>query len=132
MRFFTLPSMVLVLVLALGCGAGAIAEYPEDRQLTAEQIKEALLGDDFRQKNHARGQLEKLKPAERLSLLKDLLAEGDAPTRMLAVAELSELPSETYTPILGKVAKDDPDPEIRELAFMIISPDEDEEEGEGE
>ena len=115
MRFFTLPSMTIVLVLALGCGAGAIAEYPEDRQ-----------------KNHARGQLEKLKPAERLSLLKGLLAEGDAPTRMLAVAELSELPAETYTPILGKVAKDDPDPEIRELAFMVISPDEDEEEEETE
>ena len=128
MSFFTRLSAVAVLLLAVGFGAGAIAEYPEDRQLTTEQIKEALLGDDFRQKNHARGQLEKLKPAERLSLLKGLLAEGDPPTRMLAVSELSELPPKTYTPILGKVAKDDPDPEIRELAFMVISPDEEEEE----
>lgn len=125
MRFSTLHSAVAVLFL-LSCGAGAIAEYPEDRQLTVEQIKEALLGDDFRQKNHARGQLEKLKPAERLSLLKEILAEGDPPTRMLAVSELSELPPEIHTPILGKVAKDDPDPEIRELAFMVISPDEEE------
>lgn len=112
----------------VSCRPGEIVEFPEDKQLTVEEIKVALKGSDFRQKNAARKQLEKLVPAERVSLLEALLKEGDSPTRLMAVAELMNLPEETYKPILRKVAADDPDEEIREFASVALDEEEPEEE----
>ncbi|MBM4355157.1 MAG: HEAT repeat domain-containing protein [Deltaproteobacteria bacterium] len=108
--------------LAFSC-AGTIVESPDVKLEGPEQIKAALKGDDFRKKNQAREKLATLDPADRLAVLQDLLKEGDAPTRLLAVAELLNLAPEVYTPILTDVAANDPDPEIREFAAAAIEPE---------
>lgn len=108
-----------VLRFGLGC-AGTIVEDPQDRLTRPEEIKAALKGDDFRLKNQARQQLGTLAPADQVSVLEELLAEGDAPTRLLAVAELASLPAGTYAPILRPVAQRDPDPEVREFAAAVL------------
>jgi hypothetical protein len=116
--------ILAVLVLAsvvLRC-AGTIVEEPRAALGTPEQIKAALTGDDFRLKNQAREQLGSLPPADQMSLLAELIAEGDAPTRMLAVAELARLPGEASARILADVAASDPDPEVREFASLALQP----------
>lgn len=127
MRHLTVISLIAVLFSLCAC-AGAIVELPEEKQLDKEGIKKALTGDDFRQKTAARKQIEKLAPAERLELLADLLKAGDAPTRLLAVAELMKLPVEVHKPVLEEVYKNDADAEIREFAGAAIGiepPDDD-------
>lgn len=115
--------LLLLLVFVLGC-AGNIVEYPEKKEYDREDLVEALRGENFQQKNAAREQLKKIEPAKRLAILEVLLKEPDSSTRMLAVSELSELPLDSVKHILGKVAKDDPDEEVREFAFMVLTPDE--------
>jgi len=117
-----LLSVALAASLAVSC-AGTIVESPDVKLEGSEQIKAALKGDDFRTKNQAREKLATLDPAERLSVLQDLLKEGDAPTRLLAVAELLNLEPAVYTPILADVAASDPDPEIREFAAAAVEPE---------
>ncbi len=116
-----LLSVSLAATLALSC-AGTIVESPDVKLEGPEQIKAALKGDDFRKKNQAREKLATLDPADRLAVLQALLKEGDAPTRLMAVAELLNLAPEVYTPILADVATNDPDPEIREFAAAAIEP----------
>lgn len=114
---------LLLLVFVLGC-AGNIVEYPEEKEYDRDELIEALKGENFQQKNVAREQLKKIKPAQRLVILEELLKAPDASTRMLAVSELTELPLESVKHILGRVANDDPDEEVREFAFMALTPDE--------
>lgn len=112
---------VTLLALLAGC-AGNIVEYPENRAMTPKEIKEALMGSDFRAKTAAREQLDKLAPEVRLEVLGDLLKAPDAPTRMMAVMELSKFPLETSRPLLEPVAASDADEEVRELAAMVLDP----------
>mgnify|MGYP002640435606 CR=1 FL=1 len=108
--------------LLLAC-PGRIVEYPEHNELSKQGIKAALTGDDFRKKTAAREQIGKLSAAEQVELLKELLAEGDAPTRMIAIAELMKLPEDTWRPLLTDVAANDADDEVRELAGMAVEVD---------
>jgi HEAT repeat protein len=126
MRALVAALIVLFAASLLGC-PGRIVEYPDKQELSKEQLKAALTGTDFRQKNAAREQMGKLTPAEQLELLQELLADGDAPTRMLAISELLKFPPETYQPLLADVAANDPDEEVRELAAMAIEEEEPEE-----
>jgi HEAT repeat protein len=119
MKRLALTLLLLFCAGLLGC-PGQIVEYPEKGELTKNELKAALTGDDFRKKNAAREQIETLTPAERVELLSDLLKEGDAPTRMLAISELMKLPEASYKPLLEGVAASDPDPEVREMAGMAL------------
>jgi len=129
MRVLRLAVIAAFGLLLLAC-PGRIVEYPEQTELTKQDIKKALAGDDFRKKTAAREQIEKLSAAERVELLKELLAEGDAPTRMIAVVELMKLPEETWRPLLTEVAANDPDEEVRELAGMAVEVEDEEEDEE--
>lgn len=129
MRILRASLVTLLAVTLFGC-PGQIVEYPEQTELSKDGIKKALTGDDFRKKTAAREQIEKLDAAERVELLKELLAEGDAPTRMIAIAELMKLPEDVWRPLLTDVAANDPDDEVRELAGMVVEVDDDEEEDE--
>jgi len=122
LRFVLLLSVALAAALATSC-AGTIVESPDVKLEGPEAIKAALKGADFRKKNQAREKLATLDPADRLAVLQDLLKEGDAPTRLLAVAELLNLEPHVYTSILAEVAANDPDPEIREFAAAAIEPE---------
>ncbi len=129
MKILHVGLIAMSTLMLAGC-PGQIVEYPEQIALTKEGIKEALTGDDFRKKTAAREQIEKLSAADRLELLKELLAEGDAPTRMIAIFELMKLPEETWRPLLADVAANDPDPEVKELAGMMVEVEEDDEDEE--
>jgi len=129
MRTFSVLGVCLLALLLVNC-AGNIVELPEEKELTGEELKRALTGDDFRRKNAARRQLSKLPPAELVELLKELLKVDDAPTRLMAVAELLKLPEETHRPILEELARTDPDAEIRGFAAAAIGEEEEEEEEE--
>jgi hypothetical protein len=132
MRVLLIALMAALALMLVGC-PGQIVEYPEQAELSKDGIKKALTGDDFRKKTAAREQIEKLSAADRVDLLKELLAEGDAPTRMIAISELMKLPEDTWRPLLTAVAESDPDPEVKELAGMAVEVEEDEEdEGEEE
>lgn len=131
MRVLQVALIALVGLSMVAC-PGRIVEYPEQTELSKQDLKKALTGDDFRKKTAAREQIGKLSAAEQVDLLKELLAEGDAPTRMLAISELMKLPEETWRPLLTDVAASDPDEEVRELAGMAIEVEEDEEEEGGE
>jgi HEAT repeat protein len=114
----------IALVLAGAACAGKIVDYPEEKPLTTDELKEALTGNDFRLKNAAREQLESLAPAPRLALLKELLANDDSATRLLAVTELAKLPADVHTPLLEPLARDDPDEEVRQFAGMVLEGEE--------
>lgn len=112
-------AVAIVSLFLFGC-VGNIVDTEQRREMTPQEIKKTLAGDDFRQKNKAREQLNKLPPAERVTVLKELLAEGDSPTRLLALSEVMKLPESTAKPIIEDVAKNDPDEEIREFAETAL------------
>lgn len=112
---------VLLLVAAtLGSCAGAIVELPAEGPLDAEQIQAALQGEDFRVKAHARDELKKLPEADRMPILQAVLTKGDAQTRLLVVAELAVISPPLSDPLLKELAANDPDPEVKEFAAMVL------------
>ncbi|GEM_PF-4702443 len=115
------PALGLGLLLALAGCAGAIAELPVSGPLTPEQIVAAFKGSDFRVKNNAREELQKLPEASRLEIVVPLLASVDAQTRLLLVSELASMSPETTTALLKRLAAEDPDPEVREFAGMVVN-----------
>ncbi len=109
----------LVLLATTAC-AGAIVELPVEGPLDSSQIKAALQGDDFRVKAHARDELKKQPEAQRLAILEEVLTTADAQTRLLIVSELADLSPELGGPLLKSLAANDPDPEVKEFAAMVL------------
>jgi hypothetical protein len=130
-RLMTLAAAFLLL-LAMGCSAGDIVVYSTDNPLTEEELQAALLSDDFNEKNRARGQLDSLVPEKRLELLKKVYESDDSATRTMAVVEIAKLPVELSKPTLEKIAKEDADEDIRDLAAMYLEGDTGDEDDEGE
>lgn len=125
LRFSTISAVrpaaaVCLLVMAVSC-VGNIVEYPVQEELDKRRLTAVLKGDDFRAKNAVRGQLSKLKPTDRLALLKELLGEKDPPTRLLAIVELLKLSQETWEPLLDEVAAYDPDETVRAFAAAALA-----------
>ena len=118
-----LQAALLILLAGVGLRcAGDIVEQERDRLFTPDELREALTSDDFRAKNRARGQLDTLSSQDRLNLLAQVAKSPDPATRTLAVVELAKL-GEAANPALEQLAKGDPDPDIRELAEMMLEGD---------
>lgn len=127
-----MSSMIRVAALALllsGC-AGAIVVPEEHPPLAPEQIRAALLSEDFRAKNHAREQLGKLAVADQVKLLNDVLAAGDAATRTLAVVELAKIGTPEALDGVQRAAASDPDVDVKEMAALLLGMGEEPEPGE--
>ena len=119
-----------------GCAAGEIAVFPEKKEMKAEEIVADLTGDDFRKKNAAREQLDKLSVEQRISVLEKLLADKGTPTRLLAVSELGKLKEHAAAKaLLEKTAASDPSATVKSVAAMALgqgaSLEEDTEDSEG-
>lgn len=124
-----LPGYALVLVLAatgLRC-AGDIVEQEQDRVFNPDEIRAALMSSDFRTKNKARAQLGTLAPPERLTLLVEVSSSPDPATRTLAVVELAKL-GDTGLQEIQRIADGDADPDVRELAAMLLEGDDEDDE----
>ena len=112
-------ALVLLLAAAgLRC-AGDIVEQERERVFAPDELRAALTSADFRVKNKARGQLGTLAPSERLTLLVEVASSPDPAARTLAVVELAKL-GEAARPDLERLAAEDPDPDVRELAAMLL------------
>lgn len=105
--------------------AGAIVVPEENRELTPEEIRSALLSDDFRIKNKAREQLGKLPVDAQFNLLTDVLSAGDSATRTLAIVELAKMGTPASLAEVERVSKEDADADVREMAQMLLEGDDD-------
>ncbi|MFH1533074.1 MAG: HEAT repeat domain-containing protein [Pseudomonadota bacterium] len=112
---------LLLAAASLHC-AGDIVEQEQDRVLTSDALRTALTSEDFRAKNRARKQIDTLAPPERLALLVEVASLPDPAARTLAVVELAKM-GDAARPTLERLAADDPDPDIRELAAMYLEGD---------
>ena len=120
-RYLQCALVLLLAAVGLGC-AGDIVEQERERVFTPDELRVALTSADFRVKNRARAQLGTLAPAERLTLLVEVASSPDPAARILAVVELAKL-GETARPDLKRLAAGDPDPDVRELAAMLLEGD---------
>jgi HEAT repeat protein len=121
-RWLLCCALVLVAATGLRC-AGDIVEHEGDRIYTPDELRIALTSADFRAKNKARAQLDTLPPPQRLALLTRVATSEDPATRILAVVELAKLGEPAHSE-LARLAAGDPDPDVRELAGMLLEGDE--------
>jgi len=115
-------ALLLVAVTGLRC-AGDIVAHEGDKTFTPDELRAALTSADFRAKNKARAQLDLLAPPERLALLIEVASSPDPAARTLAVVELAKL-GDAARPELERLAGGDSDPDVRELAAMLLEGDE--------
>lgn len=110
-----------------GCDT-SITKYHDPNTLSHEEILEDLKSGNFQRVLLARTQLARLKPKERMAVLKELLKEKKPELRLTAVTELEKI-KPTSCKILLEVSKSDPDPDVRsqaiEAARGCISPAQD-------
>lgn len=113
--------ITVFLLLFTGCIDKSITQMPKHKNLSVQEIKTKLLGNNFRAKLDARKQIKKLTLKNKLTLFDKLLKEGDLPSRMLAIGELAKLlPNKTAKSLLEKVAKTDPNQFIKKQADNLI------------
>ncbi len=94
----------------------SITEPYVEKDLPVEEIKTKLLSGDLTQKIAARKQINKLEPEEKLRVLLVLADQPEATVRLLAVRELLWIDDPKAVSKLKSLAKNDPDPDVRELA----------------
>ncbi|MBI3270292.1 MAG: HEAT repeat domain-containing protein [Planctomycetes bacterium] len=116
-RFAGFLPLFLAVALVAGCGSvdKTVTQKPGG-SLTADQIKAKLTSGKFSEKLEARKQLEKLPPADRLSLLTGLLGDPKPANRLVAVTELKKLSDPKAKEALQKTAAGDADAEVRAAA----------------
>lgn len=93
-----------------------VKEPYKERDLQAKEIRAMLTSGDFMKQREASRQIEKLEPEERLRILTTLSKDADAPVRLIAVKNLHKIDDPRAKETLAKLAKDDPDETVRELA----------------
>jgi HEAT repeats len=123
----------LGVVLVLGGGffyarsvyleAGNLAEDDGMREMDAAAIRDGLLSDDPRLRMDALAQIEKLPPEERAQALLAGLDSGYAPTRLTVVTALAaDFATEPdVVAAMMDLARDDPDPDVRDAAFNTLT-----------
>ncbi len=105
----------------LGCRYDPTAKEPyKKRDLTVEEIRAKLKSSDFKQRLEASAQIDKLDPEEKIQVLLVLADDPVASTRLLAVKKLSPLQDARARAKLERLAKDDPDADVRDLAAQGI------------
>jgi len=120
----TFGAMALVLVAGAGAWVAAggcstdptVAQPHLKRDLKAEEIRSMLTTGDFKQKLEAQKQIDKLEPEERLRIVLALAKDADAAVRLIAVKKLRAIDDPRAKAELARLAKDDPDETVRELA----------------
>lgn len=88
----------------------------EQRDLQAHEIRAMLAGSDFKRMLEAGQQIDKLAPAEKLRVLLTLAKDPDAAVRLFAAKKLKSVDDPLAKETLARLAKDDPDPTVREIA----------------
>ena len=121
---FAIGSGILALLVAgtawlatSGCHVDRdVTEPHRERSLMAEEIKRMLKSGDFKDRLEAAGQIDKLGAEEKLAVLLELAADADTAARILAARKLHDVDEPRAREALGRLAKDDADPEVREAA----------------
>ena len=104
-------------LLSGGCSVDREISKPvEKRDLTLDEIRTKLASSDFKQKLDAEKQIDKLEAEEKCRILLGLSREPDAAVRLIAVKHLAKLERPDARARIGEIAKDDPDPTVREFA----------------
>lgn len=87
-----------------------------EKDLTTDEIRAKLASGEFKDKLEAAKQIDKLDPAEKLRVLLKLADDPQAATRLLAVKKLRTLDDPRAKEKLARLAEEDPDPDVRDLA----------------
>lgn len=104
-------------LLLLGC-VDTTADRPyRERDLAVDEIRAKLASEDFHERLEASKQIERLDPAEKFRVLLVLADDPNPATRLLAVQKLK--PIAAARDRLARMAKEDPDPDVRDLAAAI-------------
>ncbi len=93
-----------------------VAQPYVEKDLTVDEIRAKLKSKDFKGRVEAGKQIDKLEPEERLRVLLKLADDADTPARVLAVKKLRLIDDARAKDRLRKMAKDDPDSDVRDLA----------------
>jgi HEAT repeat protein len=123
-RKFALGGTLAVAVLAAcvwtlmgGCAVDTqITEPHRERDLKLEEIRAMLKSGDFTKKLEASKQIDKLPAEEKLRTLLELSADAEPATRILSVRKLKAIDEPRAKAALARLAKEDPDDTVRELA----------------
>lgn len=99
-----------------GCIDSSVTQPYQEKDLTLDEIRSKFQSGDFKQKLEAGKQIDKLEPSEKLRVLLTLSKEQDPPTRVLAVKKLKPIDDPRARETLERLAKEDPDPTVRQLA----------------
>ena len=86
------------------------------KDLTTEEVRSRLKSGDFKERLEAGKQIDKLEPEEKLRVLLKLAEDVDAPARLLAAKKLLKIEDARAKKKLEQMAKEDSDPDIREMA----------------
>ena len=113
MRYFAVAVALLVLA---GCADTTVKQPYKAPDLTVEEIRTKLQSEDFRQQLEASKQIDKLEPAEKLRVVLALSKDPRGKTRILAVKKLKAIDDAKARERLEQMAKDDPDPDVKDLA----------------
>ncbi|GEM_PF-3434001 len=116
-----------VLVLGLAVGAIwfwrqrsrvdlAVSQPYVEKDLTTDEIRSKLGSGEFKQVQEATKQIDKLEPEERLRVLLKLAEDPQSPIRLRAVKKLRALDDPRAKTKLEKMAREDSDADVRELA----------------
>lgn len=104
-------------LLSSGCQIDRqVTEPYREPTLTGAEILTMLASGDFKQTLEASKQIDRLASEEKLAVLLDLARDQNAATRLLAVKKLADVDDPRARKALADMAKDDPDPTVRELA----------------
>jgi hypothetical protein len=99
-----------------GCSVDTEITKPvERRDLASEEVRTKLKSPDFKEKLEAERQIDKLEPGERRRLLLELARNREAPVRLIAAKHLRKLSDDEVRALLRRMAKEDPDPAVREI-----------------
>lgn len=106
-----------LLALLTGCGVDPTVKEPyKAKDLTVDEIRAKLQSGDFRQRLEATKQIDSLPSDEKLRVLLVLADDPQPSTRLLAVKKLRAIDDPQARAKLEQIAKNDPDPDVRELA----------------
>ena len=102
-------------ILAFGCVNKEITKVQDPSKLTVQQVVADMTSGDFQRMIHARSQLSRLTKQQKMTVLRQLMADPKPANRLTAVAELKKLVPDSC-PCLKKASKD-PDPDVKEAAI---------------
>lgn len=102
--------------ILLGCVDSSVTQPYEAKDLTLEEIREKLASKDFKEKLEAKKQIDKLEPEERVRILLALAQDRSPATRIIAAQKLRALDDPRAKTAVARLAQEDPDPTVREVA----------------